>query len=301
MEKMRRFKILLGLAVALYVAACSYFWFTQDQKIFKPMRDLASDPGRLDMEFDRIKIDIGKGDLKKTLDAFWVPAQDAGAPAVLYLHGQDANIGKNLFHTRHLHQSGYSVLVVDYRGFGESFGEFKPSEVSVNEDAEAAWHYLTTVRQFPNHRVFIYGHSLGAAIAIELAIHHEDAGGLIAEGAFTSVKEMANWKLPVTRLLPVDLLLHHRFDSIEKIGEVKIPKLFIHGVQDEKVPCWMSEKLHIAAQNPKYPLLRIDGGGHADCCLVGLLEHRNALETLISESLDRSSRVGTSIEDLTSR
>jgi len=138
MEKMRRFKILLGLAVALYVAACSYFWFTQDQKIFKPMRDLASDPGRLDMEFDRIKIDIGNGDLKKTLDAFWVPAQDAGAPAVLYLHGQDANIGKNLFHTRHLHQSGYSVLVVDYRGFGESFGGFKPSEVSVNEDAEAA-------------------------------------------------------------------------------------------------------------------------------------------------------------------
>jgi alpha/beta superfamily hydrolase len=58
--------------------------------------------------------------------------------------------------------------------------------VSVNEDAEAAWHYLTTVRQFPNHRVFIYDHSLGAAIAIELAIHHEDAGGLIAEGAFTA-------------------------------------------------------------------------------------------------------------------
>jgi hypothetical protein len=67
---MRRFKILLGLAVALYVAACSYFWFTQDQKIFKPMRELASDPGRLDREFDRIKIDIGNGDLKKRSTPF---------------------------------------------------------------------------------------------------------------------------------------------------------------------------------------------------------------------------------------
>lgn len=280
--------------MASYFATCAYFWFTQDQKIFKPVRDLQSDPGRLDINFDPLKIDVGEGDQKTKLDAFWVYTQDAGAPAILYLHGQDANIGKNLFHTHHLYRSGYNVLVVDYRGFGESFGDFNPSEASVNEDAEAAWRYLTTVRGFPNHRVFIYGHSLGAAIAIELASRHDDAGGLIVEGAFTSVKDMANWKLPMTCLLPVNLLLHHRFNSIEKIADVDIPKLFIHGVQDEKVPWWMSGKLHAAAREPKYPLLCINGGGHADCCLVGLLEHRIAIETLISESLDGSSRSGIS-------
>ena len=290
MAKTRRFRILLGLAVASYVAICVYFWFTQDQKIFKPMRDLASDPGRLDIQFDRVKIDVGEGVQKAELDAFWVPAQDAGAPVILYLHGQDANIGKNLFHTLHLHRSGYNVLVVDYRGFGESFGKFNPSEASVNEDAEAAWRYLTTVQGFPSHRVFIYGHSLGAAIAIELASRHADAGGLIVEGAFTSVKDMANWKSPVTHLLPVDLLLRHRFNSIEKIADVEVPKLFIHGVQDEKVPLRMSEELHAAAREPKYPLLRVNGGGHADCCLVGLLEHRAAINTLVSESLDGSKR-----------
>jgi len=290
MAKTRRFRILLGLAVASYVTIFVYFWFTQDQKIFKPMRDLASDPGRLGIQFDRVKIDVGKGVQKAELDAFWVPAQDAGTPAILYLHGQDANIGKNLFHTLHLHRSGYNVLVVDYRGFGESFGKFNPSEASVNEDAEAAWRYLTTVQGFPSHRVFIYGHSLGAAIAIELASRHADAGGLIVEGAFTSVKDMANWKSPVTHLLPVNFLLRHRFNSIERIADVKVPKSFIHGVQDEKVPLRMSEELHAAAREPKYPLLRINGGGHADCCLVGLLEHRAAINTLVSESLDGSKR-----------
>lgn len=280
---MRRLKLLLGLVVASYVAICGYFWGTQDQQIFKPLQTLASTPDRLGMDYDLVKINVGT----TGLDAFWVPAENENAPVVLYLHGQDANIGKNLVHTLHLHQLGYHVLVVDYRGFGASFGKFNPSEASVYDDAEAAWQYVTTDLGYEEQRVFIYGHSLGAAIAIELASRQAGAGGLILESAFTSVKEIANWKLPVTRLLPLDLLLNHQFDSNEKIGDVKIPILFIHGKQDEKVPYWMTEKLHAAASQPNSPLLRINGGGHADCCLVGLIEHGEALKTFISGSFKK--------------
>ncbi len=291
-NRRRRWKHAVACSVlAIYVLTCAYFWWTQDQKIFKPLEKLASNPGRLGMEYDEVKIPVGNGDQNLELDAFWVPAADEDAPAVLYLHGQDDNIGKNLFHTLHLHQSGFNVLVVDYRGFGDSYHKYEhlpiPSQDSVFEDAEAAWIYLTNDLRFEDENVFIYGHSLGAAIAIELATHYGDAGGLILESGFTSVKDMAHEKMWVTWCLPVEELLNHKFDSIGKIREIKMPILFIHGKDDEKVPYWMTERLHAAAREPK-DLRLIEGGGHADCCLIDPVAHRKALQDLVSVSRDRS-------------
>jgi pimeloyl-ACP methyl ester carboxylesterase len=118
-----------------------------------------------------------------------------------------AGTGGNSFN-----QLGCNVLVIDYRGYGATFGTITPTESSVYHDAEVAWNYLTETRGIAPERILIYGHSLGGAIAIELATRHPEAGGIVVESSFTSVKQMARWKFAITYLLPLDLLLRHRFD-----------------------------------------------------------------------------------------
>jgi alpha-beta hydrolase superfamily lysophospholipase len=89
------------------------------------------------------------------------------APAILYLHGVRWNLTGQAFRIEQLRAMGYSVLAIDYRGFGQSRGDL-PSEASVYEDARAAWERFTAMQPDAGKRL-IYGHSLGGAVAIDLA------------------------------------------------------------------------------------------------------------------------------------
>ncbi len=261
-RRKRRIRTVLCLLLASYLAIGAYFWSTQEHAIFKPLKKIAQTPADLEpsLPYEDVEIPIEQS----AVHGFWLPAS-GDAPVAIYLHGQDATIGKNLEHAQCLNELGCNVLVIDYRGFGATFGTMTPSESSVYLDAEAAWDYLTTTRGFAPEHILIYGHSLGGAIAIELATRHPDAGGLVAESSFTAVKPMAQWKFAATYLLPLDLLLRHRFDSIEKIRNKTIPPvLFVHGTADSKVPCFMCEKLYDAASGPNKDMLLIKNGEHAN-------------------------------------
>ena len=262
--------------VASYMAVAAYFWSIQDYKIFMPLKTIERTPA---VRFEAVEIPTSQS----AVHGFWLPETDE-APVALYLHGQDANIGKNLDHAECLHQLGCNVLVIDYRGFGETHGTVTPSESSVYHDADAAWDYLTTTRGFAPERILIYGHSLGGAIAIELATRHPDAGGLVAESTFTSLKNMARWKEPVTHVLPLDLLLRHRFESLEKVREKKLPPvLFIHGTADTKVPCSMCEQLYAAASGTNKDMLLIKDGQHASHEVTGQSKYREKVAAFISQ------------------
>jgi pimeloyl-ACP methyl ester carboxylesterase len=178
---------------------------------------------------------------------------------LLYLHGNGVNIGVNAEHAARFQSLGMSVLLVDYRGYGRSEGAF-PSEQSVYADAEAMWKHLVEDRDVKPQNIFIYGHSLGSAIGIELALRHPDAAGLIVESAFTSIRDMARRDI-LFRAVPVGLILTHRFNSINKIARLKLPVLFLHGSQDTLVPFSMSQRLYEAAPEPKYIVL-LSGGDH---------------------------------------
>jgi pimeloyl-ACP methyl ester carboxylesterase len=280
----RRLAIFVGILAALYLAACVYIWVTQVDKIFKPLAIIPTNPARMGMAFDEVSIPVGQAPEQSKLNAFWVPVDNPNAPVFLCLHGNNATFGKHLDQLQRLHQLGYHVLLVDYRGFGKSVGGGKPSETKVYEDAEAAWHYLTLVRGVKPQQAFIYGHSLGGAIAIELATRHPEAAGLIAESTFTSMQAMAKrdyW------YLPIDFLLQHRFDSIKKIGGLRIPVLLIHGTRDEKVPCEMTDQLYAAAPQPKERLL-IAGGEHVNCGSIGWVEYKNKVTAFVQEQLKRA-------------
>ncbi|MEZ2341801.1 alpha/beta hydrolase [Microcoleus sp.] len=178
---------------------------------------------------------------------------------VLYLHGNGLNVGANVEHANRFHQLGMSVFLIDYRGYGKSQGEF-PTESQVYEDAQLAMDYLVKQRGINPKQIYIYGHSLGGAIAIDLALRNPEAAGLIVEGSFTSAREMVDFQSGVYRIFPIDLLLRQRFDSIAKVDRLEMPVLFIHGTADTVVPVEMSKKLFDAAPEPKQLYIVPDAG-----------------------------------------
>ena len=178
---------------------------------------------------------------------------------VLYLHGNGLNVGANVEHANRFHRLGLSVFLIDYRGYGKSQGEF-PTESQVYEDAQLAWDYLVKQRGINPKQIYIYGHSLGGAIAIDLAVRHLQAAGLIVEGSFTSARAMVDFQSGVYRMFPIDLLLTQRFDSIAKVDRLQMPVLFIHGTADTIVPVEMSQKLFDSAPEPKQLYIVPDAG-----------------------------------------
>src|SRR5262249_9441689 len=187
------------------------------------------------------------------LHAWWLQAENPSAPALLYLHGARWNLTGSVTRIDRWKKLGYSVLAVDYRGFGES-SNISPTEENSYEDAEAAWEYLG--RLAPGRKRYIVGHSLGGAIAVDLARRHPEASGLVLEATFTSVRDMISqspWGF-----LPVGLILTQKFDALSKIGEVRMPVLIAHGVRDAIVPVQMGERLYAAANEPKR-FIRVEG------------------------------------------
>lgn len=275
---MRRISISVAAIALLYVASCAYMWTTQRDHVFEPELLLQTTPDRLGLKFEELRIPVGSGADKGELQAWWVPAANSDAPTFLCLHGNDRNIADHLEHTLHLHMLGYNVLLTDYRGYGNSSGG-KPSEAKVYEDAEAAWQYLIKQRGVNPRHAFIYGHSLGGAIAIDLAVHHPEAAGLITESTFTSIEAMGELKYGY---LPVGLLLNQRFDSLQKIARLKIPVLLIHGTWDKQVPVRMAQQLYDAAPQPK-TLTLIEGGEHSNSGTIGWIEYRDAVSAFVKK------------------
>ncbi|NES25225.1 MAG: alpha/beta hydrolase, partial [Symploca sp. SIO3E6] len=177
-----------------------------------------------------------------------------------------------------------SCLMIDYRGYGKSQGKF-PTECSAYEDVEAAWNYLTQVRQIPPEQILLYGHSLGGAIAIELATKHPEISGLVVESSFTSILSMVNC-IKQFRLFPVKFLLHQRFDSLRKVPLLQMPVLFLHGNADQVVPVYMSQTLFDAAPEPK-KLLLVSEAGHQDAVELAGAEYLHGLQWLIEQAQAR--------------
>ncbi len=120
---------------------------------------------------------------------------------------------------------------------------------------------LTNTKQIRSNQIIIFGHSLGGAIAIDLASKHPQAAGLIVESSFSTLKELVSqYGLGI---FPLDLIQNQKFASIAKVPSLKMPVLFIHGTEDRQIPSYMSQMLYNAAPNPKY-LIMLTDVGHDD-------------------------------------
>lgn len=271
MEKFRkraRITIIAGInLLVFYALACTYLWARQSHFIFMPHREIKKTPAVYQLPYENIHVSVDSPNgQKERIHGWWIPAQIQSDKTLLYLHGSALNIGANVDHAHRFHNLGFSVFLVSYRGYGRSDGDF-PSEAQMYADAEAAWDYLTNQMRINPDRIFIYGHSIGGAVAIDLAVKHPDAAGLIVEATFTSIFDMARLKYRY-RLLPMGLIVAQKFDSRKKVGHLKIPALFIHGTKDALVPPEMSRRLYEKTSSPKQ-LKFIKGGGHNNSAAIG--------------------------------
>ena len=209
-----------------------------------------------------------------TLHALWLAQPRADAPVLLYLHGARWDVRSSAQRMRRMHDLGFAVLGIDYRGFGQSTPAL-PSEASANEDALAAWHWLAV--QHPQAKRYLFGHSLGAAIAVHVAGAVDDAAGVIVEGSFTSMADVV--QTTKWGWLPVAPLITQRFDAGSQVERVRAPLLVVHGSEDRLIQPTLGRALYERALVPKRFVL-VEGGTHHNTNAVGHEAYRDAVAEL---------------------
>lgn len=276
-----RRRLLLAAALAP-AAGCAALDVKQREWIFRPVRATATGPDTPPGVQDLWLPVPGTDDAK--LHAWWAPHPDADAPAVLYLHGARRDLAGSWFRIQRWRDLGFSVLAIDYRGFGRSSGE-SPDETQVYEDAGIAWQAL--VARVPRaDRRYVYGHSLGGAIAIDLAarLGPESAAGLVTESTFTSIADVVaasryGWA-------PVGFLITQRFESLDKMRRVRLPKLILHGTADRVVPHEMADALFEAAAEPRR-LVKFEGASHGGIAWSDFGRYREVVQAFVAAGAAR--------------
>ncbi len=279
---MKPLRILLAALVAvLTIAGCASLDTAQRKAIFRVEEGAPRWSREAPAGTEVFDLKLGG----ETVRAWYLPAARAGAPTLLYLHGARWNLNGSVFRIERWQQMGFNVLAIDYRGFGASSPRV-PSEASAYEDARRAFEELKRREPRAEQR-YVYGHSLGGAIAIDLATRRETQGefaGLIVEASFTRIADLVR-EFKWGWVPGLSLLITQDFDSLAKVRELTKPVLFIHGTLDGVVPYRMSEQLYAAAQ--KVPdtarqLLIVDGGNHSGFATMGNTQYRSTVERFIS-------------------
>lgn len=243
----------------------------EDRFIFHPDRVITRTPRDIGLTFEEIFFITSDG---VRLHGWFIPRADAHTTFV-WFHGNAGNISDRLLNIKLLHEKIRShIFIFDYRGFGRSEG--RVSEAGTYLDGDAAIRYLLE-RAGPDSSLVLFGRSLGAAIAAEMATRF-DCRGLILESPFVSVGEMARAIFPS---LPIGPLLQTRYDVIEKVRRVKSPLLVLHGDADEVVPFEQGKRVFDAAVSDRKTFHTIVGANHNNTFVVGGEGYFEALRDFI--------------------
>lgn len=254
----RLLKLFTALAILTYGAVIAWFRCNENDLIFSPDATALGQPSpQLGLDSRDVRLLSSDGvQLKARLIPPPPTVATDSAAWLVYLHGASGNIGLPGYNEAwaQFRRRGLGVFAVDYRGYGESQGRI--SEAGLYRDAEAAYAYVKNTLGIPPSRILLYGFSMGAAVAVELATRVE-AAGLMLEGGWLSIPQLGAERYP---FLPISLMAQNHFASVDKIARVLMPKLIVHARTDSVIPIAHGRRLFQLATPPKqfYDL----GGDH---------------------------------------
>jgi fermentation-respiration switch protein FrsA (DUF1100 family) len=244
--------------------------------IYYPTRRLEATPGDYGLPFEDVRPTAEDG---VRLHGWYVPGPRP--VTVFWCHGNAGNISHRLDKLAILRDLGVDVLILDYRGYGESEG--RPDEAGTYRDARAGYEHLVSTRGLDPRSIVLFGESLGSAVAAHLAVEAE-VGGLVLEESFTSLADVAQGMFP---FLPVRWVIRNRYDTLDRIGRVSAPVLILHSRDDEYFTFRHAERLAAAAREPTVVELR---GGHNDAFLVSGQVYRRELAAFFATVASRAGR-----------
>ena len=260
------------ISLILIMGICFYLVYPRIENffIFFPQSAFDFTPEEMPLNHEEVYFLTQDG---KKLHGWFFPL-DGPFPVILFCHGNAGNISHRLDNVGLLLKEKLQVFIFDYRGYGKSPG--RPSEKGLYTDGLAAYDYLIKERHILSDQVIIFGRSLGAAVAIEVALQKE-IRSIIIESAFTSSRDMAR---AIWLFRPFSYFLPAHYNNQKKITDLDVPKLFIHGERDEIVPCSMGQRLFERAKSPKY-FFPLKGAGHNDTFISGGEKYFRTIATFI--------------------
>jgi len=241
-----------------YFAVCVFAWARQRAFAYRPTHDVAGSPDDVGLAFEDVTFPSANG---RTLHG-WMVCTPGARYTLLYCHGNAGNITHRVTSVRDFAARELSVFIFDYAGFGKSSG--RPGEKATYNDALGAWDYLVSERGVPPDRIILFGRSLGTAVAIDLATR-VDAAAIILESAFTSAPEVGARAYP---WLPVKLISRYHYDSLKKVSQLRLPKLYVHSINDRTVPYGMGRRLFGRSREPKH-WIKVRGAHDANYLIPG--------------------------------
>jgi fermentation-respiration switch protein FrsA (DUF1100 family) len=278
---MKRFKrMLISILTILFLAFAGFtalLFLTQEKLIFHPGRTVDFTPAAFGLKHKDLNFLSADG---TRLSGWLIPAPDPRG-ALLFCHGNAGDIADVIDAAAVFQSLGLTVLLFDYRGYGNSGG--KISEKGLYADAGAAWKVLTEEEKIPPEKIIVAGRSLGGAVAAHLAMTRKPAA-LILESAFSSIPDMGAEIYP---FLPVRLLCRIKLPTADYVANVKVPTLIIHSPDDEIVPYKQSQTLLARSAATVKHFLKLSGP-HNECYYINEKTYKKGLSDFLDLALPKT-------------
>jgi len=256
-----------------YLVVLVLLWALQEQITFPAPRGALPDPQRVQAAGEKIELVMHDG---TRLVGWYLPPKEPApgqAPGFLWFYGNGETIGAIWPVIRDFRPPNAALLVVDYPGYGASAG--RASEAGIYEAGALAYEALVKRPGVDRSRIYVYGRSLGSAVATRTAAEH-DVAGLILESPFTSARDMA---ARTYRIFPL-FLVRLQLNNLETIRQVRCPVLVFHGSADRLAPIDMGRRVAAAAPGP-VEFVMIEGAGHNETYELGGKAYRDKLAAFV--------------------
>lgn len=258
-------KVVLLTLLAVIVTVKILVLFGEERNLYIPGDTITLTPKNIGLSYEDLYIKTEDGE---SLNAWFVPAKDAEI-TLLYFTGRAGNLSDTVSLIKIFNSMGINVFSFDYRGYGNSSG--KPNEKGLYKDGRAAFDYLLTRKDINKDKIVAYGKSLGGPVAADLCLRRKLAG-LILEGSLASLRTYVG---DMGGFLPTELLVSEKFNTIAKVQKIHIPKLIVHGMDDDVIPFAEGRLIFNKAGLPK-EFLPYDGG-HDDEVFITSESYKNRL------------------------